>query len=50
MKEGGVGCLVKDKLNHSENSSTSVKLIEKLFITGCCLPPIIGVSLLPLTY
>lgn len=37
MKEGGGGCLVKDKLNHSENSSTSVKLIEKLFITGCCL-------------
>lgn len=26
---------MKDELNHSQNSSTSVKLIEKLFITGC---------------
>lgn len=34
MKEGS---LVKGELNHSQNSSTSVKLIEKLFITGCRL-------------
>lgn len=31
---GGGGVLVKDELNRSQNSSTSVKLIEKLFITG----------------
>lgn len=31
----GGGSLVKEQLNHSQNSSTSVKLIEKPFITGC---------------
>lgn len=31
----GGGSLVKDQLNHSQNSSRSVKLIEKPFITGC---------------
>lgn len=34
-KGGGGGSLVKYQLNHSQNSSTSVKLIEKPFITGC---------------
>lgn len=35
QKGGGGGSLVKYQLNHSQNSSTSVKLIEKPFITGC---------------
>lgn len=34
QSDGG-GSLVKDQLNCSQNSSTSVKLIEKPFITGC---------------
>lgn len=36
------GSLVKDELNHSQNSSTSVKLIEKVFITGS-LPDMLAV-------